>query len=165
MATMLLFAAYRRRILRGDRIGIIGPNGCGKSTLLKLILGEIAPTSGEVVMGTRLKLAYFDQHRRELNPEKTVRENMTDGSDYVTVQRTFPPCHRLPERLSFSAPAHRLAGASVVRRRAQSFVAGKDFYAVGEHVGAGRADQRFGRGDARTIGRPAGRLPGNACYW
>lgn len=73
-------------ILRGDRIGIIGPNGCGKSTLLKLILGEIAPTSGEVVMGTRLKLAYFDQHRRELNPEKTVRENMTDGSDYVTVR-------------------------------------------------------------------------------
>jgi ABC transport system ATP-binding/permease protein len=73
-------------VLRGDRIGIIGPNGCGKSTLLKLIVGEIAPTSGEVVMGTRLKLAYFDQHRRELNPEKTVRENMTDGSDYVTVQ-------------------------------------------------------------------------------
>jgi len=73
-------------ILRGDRIGIIGPNGCGKSTLLKLILGELAPTSGEVVMGTRLKLAYFDQHRRELNPEKTVRENMTDGSDYVTVR-------------------------------------------------------------------------------
>jgi ABC transport system ATP-binding/permease protein len=74
-------------VLRGDRIGIIGPNGCGKSTLLKLIVGEMAPTSGEVVMGTRLKLAYFDQHRRELNPEKTVRENMTDGSDYVTVQR------------------------------------------------------------------------------
>lgn len=73
-------------ILRGDRIGIIGSNGCGKSTLLKLIVGEMAPTSGEVVMGTRLKLAYFDQHRRELNPEKTVRESMTDGSDYVTVQ-------------------------------------------------------------------------------
>lgn len=73
-------------ILRGDRIGIIGSNGCGKSTLLRLIVGEMAPTSGEVVMGTRLKLAYFDQHRRELNPEKTVRESMTDGSDYVTVQ-------------------------------------------------------------------------------
>ena len=73
-------------ILRGDRIGIMGPNGCGKSTLLKLILGEIEPTRGEVVMGTRLKLAYFDQHRRELNPEKTVRENMTDGSDYVAVR-------------------------------------------------------------------------------
>jgi ATP-binding cassette subfamily F protein uup len=73
------------RILRGDRVGIIGPNGSGKSTLLKLILGELEPTSGEVVLGTRLQLAYFDQHRRILDPEKTVRENMSD-SDYVTVR-------------------------------------------------------------------------------
>ncbi len=72
------------RILRGDRIGIIGPNGSGKSTLLKLILGEINPTSGEVVTGTRLKIAYFDQHRRLLNPEKSVRDNLSD-SDYITV--------------------------------------------------------------------------------
>jgi ABC transport system ATP-binding/permease protein len=74
------------RILRGDRIGIIGPNGSGKSTLLKLILGELAPTSGQVVTGTRLQTAYFDQHRRLLKLEKTVRENMSD-SDYVMVKR------------------------------------------------------------------------------
>jgi ATP-binding cassette subfamily F protein uup len=73
------------RILRGDRVGILGPNGSGKSTLLKLILGELEPTTGEVVLGTRLQLAYFDQHRRMLDAEKTVRENMTD-SDYVTVR-------------------------------------------------------------------------------
>ncbi|HYA29903.1 MAG TPA: ATP-binding cassette domain-containing protein [Acidobacteriota bacterium] len=73
------------RILRGDRVGIIGPNGCGKSTLLKLILGELEPSSGEVVLGTRLQLAYFDQHRRMLDGEKTVRENLSD-SDYVTVR-------------------------------------------------------------------------------
>jgi ATP-binding cassette subfamily F protein uup len=73
------------RILRGDRVGIIGPNGSGKSTLLKLILGELQPTSGAVVLGTRLQVAYFDQHRRLLDPEKTVRENMSD-SDYVTVR-------------------------------------------------------------------------------
>ena len=73
------------RILRGDRVGIIGPNGSGKSTLLKLVLGELEPTSGEVVLGTRLQLAYFDQHRRILDLEKTVRENMSD-SDYVTVR-------------------------------------------------------------------------------
>ncbi len=73
------------RILRGDRVGIIGPNGSGKSTLLKLILGELEPTSGEVVLGTRLQLAYFDQHRRMLDSEKTVRENLSD-SDYVTVR-------------------------------------------------------------------------------
>src|SRR5215470_8580037 len=73
-------------ILRGDRIGIIGANGCGKTTLLKLILGETTPTSGKVVIGTRLKIAHFDQHRRELDLDKTVRENITDGSDYVAVQ-------------------------------------------------------------------------------
>ncbi len=73
------------RILRGDRVGIIGPNGSGKSTLLKLILGELEPTAGEVVLGTRLQLAYFDQHRRLLDMEKAVRENLSD-SDYVTVR-------------------------------------------------------------------------------
>jgi ATP-binding cassette subfamily F protein uup len=73
------------RIMRGDRVGIIGPNGSGKSTLLKLILGELEPTTGEVVLGTRLQLAYFDQHRRMLDTEKTVRENMSD-SDHVTVR-------------------------------------------------------------------------------
>ena len=73
------------RIQRGDRVGIIGPNGSGKSTLLKLILGELAPTSGEVLLGTRLQVAYFDQHRRALDPDKTVRENLSD-SDYVTVR-------------------------------------------------------------------------------
>ena len=73
------------RIMRGDRVGIIGPNGSGKSTLLKLILGELAPTTGEVLLGTRLQVAYFDQHRRILDPEKTVRANLSD-SDIVTVR-------------------------------------------------------------------------------
>ena len=76
---------FSSRIMRGDRIGIIGPNGSGKSTLLKLILGELQPTSGQVVTGTRLQVAYFDQHRRLLDPEKTVRENLSD-SDHVTVR-------------------------------------------------------------------------------
>lgn len=73
------------RILRGERVGVLGPNGSGKSTLLKLILGELKPTSGEVVLGTRLQVAYFDQHRRMLDLEKTVHENMSD-SDYVIVK-------------------------------------------------------------------------------
>jgi ATP-binding cassette subfamily F protein uup len=80
-----IIRALSTRILRGDRVGIIGPNGSGKSTLLKLILGELEPSNGEVVLGTRLQVAYFDQHRRMLDTEKTVRENMSD-SDYVVVE-------------------------------------------------------------------------------
>ena len=93
------------RILRGDRVGILGPNGSGKSTLLKLILGELEPTSGEIVLGTRLQLAYFDQHRRMLDPEKTVRENMTE-SDYVTVRGR--PRHVIGYLKDFLFPPQRI---------------------------------------------------------
>jgi ATP-binding cassette subfamily F protein uup len=74
------------RILRGDRIGIVGPNGSGKSTLLRLILGELEPSQGRVVLGTRLQVAYFDQHRGRLDPAKTVRENLSEGRDYISVR-------------------------------------------------------------------------------
>lgn len=77
---------FSTRIVRGDRVGIIGPNGCGKTTLLKLILGEIKPASGQVVLGMRLQIAYFDQQRTQLEPEKTVRENINNGKDYLTIQ-------------------------------------------------------------------------------
>ena len=59
--------------MRGDRIGIIGNNGVGKSTLLKILLGELAPVSGSVKLGTNLEVGYFDQLRRELDTSKTVR--------------------------------------------------------------------------------------------
>lgn len=74
------------RIMRGDRVGIIGPNGSGKSTLLKLLLGELEPQQGEVVRGTKLQMAYFDQHRTQLQSDKTVRENISEGSDYVLLR-------------------------------------------------------------------------------
>ncbi len=77
---------FSTRILRGDRIGIIGPNGTGKSTLLKLILNEIQPDSGQVITGTKLQLAYFDQQREILDPQKTVRDNISNGNDYVEVK-------------------------------------------------------------------------------
>ena len=73
------------RILRGDRIGIVGPNGVGKSTLLKLILGELAPDAGTVRLGTNLAVAYFDQLRAQLDPERTVAETISPTSDWVEV--------------------------------------------------------------------------------
>ena len=71
------------RILRGDRIGLIGPNGAGKTTLLKLLLGQLEPDAGHVRLGTKLEVAYFDQLRMQLAPEKTVIENVAGGRDYV----------------------------------------------------------------------------------
>ena len=71
---------FSARIMRGDRVGIIGPNGCGKSTLIKLLLGETAPSAGEVRMGTGLQSAYFDQQREQLNPAMSIIDNVTGGS-------------------------------------------------------------------------------------
>jgi len=73
------------RILRGDRIGLIGPNGAGKTTLLRILLGELPPDRGRVRLGTKLEIAYFDQLRLQLEPEKTVLENVAEGSEYVDV--------------------------------------------------------------------------------
>lgn len=72
-------------IMRGDRIALIGPNGCGKSTLLKLLLGQLEADSGRLHCGTKLEVAYFDQYREVLDPEKTVIDNLADGKQEVTV--------------------------------------------------------------------------------
>lgn len=72
-------------ILRGDKIGIIGPNGCGKTTLIQLLLGNLKPMGGHLKQGTQLQIAYFDQLRSQLNEDKTVRENVGGGSDSVTI--------------------------------------------------------------------------------
>ncbi|MEW8044713.1 MAG: ATP-binding cassette domain-containing protein [gamma proteobacterium symbiont of Phacoides pectinatus] len=75
-------------VMRGDRIGIIGPNGCGKSTLLNLILGRLQPQGGHVRLGTRLEVAYFDQLRAALDEELTVGDVVADGSDKVEIDGT-----------------------------------------------------------------------------
>ncbi|MCU8338529.1 ABC transporter ATP-binding protein [Vibrio vulnificus] len=72
-------------IMRGDRIALIGPNGCGKSTVLKLLLDQLKPESGRLNCGTKLEVAYFDQYREILDPEKTVIDNLADGKQEVTV--------------------------------------------------------------------------------
>ena len=78
-------------VMRGDRIGIIGPNGSGKTTLLRLMLGELAPATGTVRLGTNLRIAFFDQLRDQLDDEKTVADNVADG--YETVQIGGQPRH------------------------------------------------------------------------
>lgn len=76
---------FSLRIMRGDRIGLIGPNGVGKSTLLNLLLGHLKPDEGEVRRGANLEIAYFDQLRKTLDPEKSVMENVFQGGDFVEV--------------------------------------------------------------------------------
>ncbi|OAN17929.1 ABC transporter ATP-binding protein [Photobacterium jeanii] len=72
-------------VMRGDRIALIGPNGCGKSTLLKVLLGSLEATEGHFHCGTKLEVAYFDQYREVLDPEKTVLDNLAEGRQEVTV--------------------------------------------------------------------------------
>ncbi len=72
-------------LLRGDKVGIIGPNGCGKTTLLSILLGKLEPDAGTVVHGLALKVSYFDQHRAQLDETRTVAESVAHGSDQVTI--------------------------------------------------------------------------------
>lgn len=72
-------------VLSGDKVGLIGENGSGKSTLLKLLLGELEPTSGEIRRGTRQQVAYFEQLRSELDPEKTALDNLSEGREFIEI--------------------------------------------------------------------------------
>ena len=76
---------FSTTVLRGDRIGLVGPNGSGKTTLLRLLLGELAPQSGEVRLGTQLQVAYFDQYRATLREDWNAIENVAEGRDFVEV--------------------------------------------------------------------------------
>ena len=80
-----IVARLSTTIMRGDRIGIIGPNGSGKTTLLRLLLGELEPRQGEMKLGTRREVIYFDQMREQLDLEKSVQENVGEGNDTLII--------------------------------------------------------------------------------
>jgi ATP-binding cassette subfamily F protein uup len=90
-------------VLRGDRVGIIGPNGCGKTTLLRLLLGELAPQQGQVRHGAHLEILYFDQLRGQLDDEKTVFDNVAGGHDTVTIRGVTQHVIGYLRRFLFSA--------------------------------------------------------------
>ena len=74
---------FSLKLMRGDRIGIAGPNGCGKTTLIRILLGHLKPEIGTVELGTKLKIAYFDQLRDTLKEEETVQFNVNDGKEFI----------------------------------------------------------------------------------
>lgn len=79
---------FSTRIQRGDKVGIIGPNGSGKTTLLQAILGQLVPDEGQVRLGTRLEIAYFDQWRAQLDPQASLIDTISPGSDFIEINGT-----------------------------------------------------------------------------
>ena len=79
---------FSATLMRGDKVGLVGPNGVGKTTMLKLILGEIAPDSGQIRVGTNLQVAYFDQMRAQLDPERNLLDTISPGSDWIEINGT-----------------------------------------------------------------------------
>jgi ATP-binding cassette subfamily F protein uup len=84
---------FSTTITRGDRVGLIGPNGSGKTTLLRLLLGELAPDTGSLRLGTGLQVAYFDQMREQLDPERSVFDSIADGAEFVEIDGTRKHVH------------------------------------------------------------------------
>ncbi len=154
----VLIRDFSTRILRGDRIGLIGPNGAGKSTLLKLILGEIEPDEGRVRRGTNLQVAYFDQLRETLDPDATLADTISPGSEFVEIGRRPPARHDLSRRFPVRARARALAGALAFGRRAQSPAARASVRATGQRARARRAHQRPRHRYARAPGSDAAGL-------
>ena len=96
---------YSQRILRGDRVGLIGPNGSGKTTLLRLLVGELTPDSGAIRRGARVTVAYFDQQREQLDPDRTVADTVNDGNDTVMINGV--PRHVIGYLADFLFPRER----------------------------------------------------------
>jgi len=95
-------ADYSGRIMRGDRIGLIGPNGAGKTTFLRMLLGELEPDTGTVRRGANVEIAYYDQQREQLDPERTVFDTIGDGNDTVTVNGRTRHVHAFLRDFLFS---------------------------------------------------------------
>ncbi len=95
------------RIMRGDRVGLVGPNGSGKTTLLRMLMGELLPDTGEVRQGANVQIAYYDQQREQLDPERTVFDTIGDGNDTVTVNGRTQHVHGYLRDFLF--PAERAA--------------------------------------------------------
>ena len=112
----VLVRDFSAQVQRGDKIALVGPNGCGKTTLLKLMLGQLKADSGRVHCGTKLEVAYFDQHRADLDPERTVMDNLAEGKQGSDGQRSPSPRIGLPAGLPVPPETRDDAGEGAVGR-------------------------------------------------
>ncbi|MCX7701208.1 MAG: ATP-binding cassette domain-containing protein, partial [Gemmataceae bacterium] len=100
----LLFENVNFDLPKGGIVGVIGPNGAGKTTLFRLIVGQEKPDGGQLVIGPTVKIAYVDQHRDALNPDKTIFEEITDGLDYLQLGKNRVASRGYVARFNFKGP-------------------------------------------------------------
>ncbi len=153
---------FSTRILRGDRVGLLGPNGAGKTTLLRLLLGDIAPDTGEVRRGANVQVAYYDQQREQLDPETDRLRHGGRGQRHHHGERPDAPRARLPSRLPLFRRACAIAGEGALRRRAQPAAARAAVHPAGERARARRTDERSRSRDPGAAGSPARRVARHA---
>ncbi len=145
---------FSLRVMRRDRIGIVGANGAGKTTLVNLLTGALAPDSGSVRLGANVAMASLDQGRASLEPTTTLVDALTGGgSDYVTINGERRHVHGLHARLPVPARAGAHADRQIVRRRARAAHAREGAGEAVQPARSRRADQRPRHRDA---GSPAG---------
>jgi ATP-binding cassette subfamily F protein uup len=111
-ADQVLLKGFCSKIMRGDKVGIIGPNGVGKTTLVQLLLGELEPQQGSVKLGTGIEVAYFDQLKQHINEEDTVQNNLQLGTDFVSINGK--PRHVISYLQDFLFSAEKIRGPASV---------------------------------------------------
>jgi len=136
-----LIRDFSTTILRGDKIGIIGPNGCGKTTLINILLGQLKPDQGQVRLGSQLEIAYFDQLRADLDEQLTPVDIVGQGHEVVMQNGRARHVIGYLQDFFVRTGAGPRTGQGALWRRAQPPAAGQAVRAAGECPGAGRADQ------------------------
>ena len=156
---------FSTRVLRGDRIGLIGPNGAGKTTLLRILLGELAPDAGSVRTGANVQVAYFDQQREQLDPERTVVDTVARRQRPGDRGGPHAPRARLPGGLPVSTRARAFAREGALWRRTQPAAAGTAADQARQRAGAGRTHQRPGPRDAGSCWSRSSWTGPARCSW